>query len=313
MIARPDVEALMAGELGQWLEAQVSVREEARVKTRRRFLWLGAGLLALIGVLSITQVSDQLRLFLIFAPAMFGAVWAWRPRAEAVKAVKTGINEAIARALGIAYMHDCAPGTGFLRARAHKMVPLYSRSRFEDLWQGDLGGLAFSLCEVHLERKQKSGKNSHYVTVFRGPVITIAGARPFHGVTLLERAGKHQNMLWFGEKDEILLDGVTLTRAAMVHPDFEDAFSVYTSDQVEARWLVHPAYIERLIALEEAFDGKKVRALFKDGELTIVLSSEDMFESGSIDAARDRANIERTVEQFMAMAELATSLNEAPR
>ena len=303
----------MAGDLGQWLQAQVSVREEARAKSKRRFLWLGAGVLGLVVLLLSASIGDQLSLFLIFATAMFGAVWAWRPRAEAVKAVKTGINEAIARALGIAYMHDCAAGAGFRRARAHRMFKSYSRSSFEDLWQGDLGGLAFSLHEAHLEQKQGSGKNSRWVTVFRGPIITIAGARQFHGVTLLERAGRHSKMLWFGEKEEIELDGVKLARADMVHPDFEDAFTVYTSDQVEARWLVHPTYIEKLIALEDAFNGRDVRALFKDGELTIVLSSSNMFESGSIDATRDRANVERSIDQFMAMAELATSLNEAPR
>lgn len=313
MIEKPDVDALMAGELGQWLETQVSVREEARLKTKRRFIWLAVGVAGLFAVLTIAPVSDQLRLFLTFAPAMFGAVWAWHPRGEAIKATKTGINEAIARALGIEYAHDCDPSVSFVRARDHKMFASYSRSSFEDLWHGDLGGLPFSLHEAHLQRKEGSGKNSRWVTVFRGPIITIAGARPFHGVTLLDRSGKHRKMLWFGEKETLELDGVELARADMVHPDFEDAFTVYTNDQVEARWLVHPTYIEKLIALEDAFNGRDVRALFKDGELTIVLSSGNMFESGSIDATRDRANVERCIDQFMAMAELAASLNEAPR
>lgn len=51
----------------------------------------------------------------------------------------------------------------------------------------------------------------------------------------------------------------------MVHPDFEDAFTVFTTDQTEARYLVHPTYIERLIALENAFQGKDIKTLFKDG------------------------------------------------
>ncbi|MEN7536266.1 DUF3137 domain-containing protein [Aurantiacibacter flavus] len=264
-------------------------------------------------MLSIASAGEEISLFLIFAKAMLGAVWAWRPRAEAVKATKTGINEAIAGTLGLTYTHDCAAGEGFRRAREHEMFKSYSRASFEDLWQGDLGELAFSLHEAHLERKQKSGKNTRYVTVFRGPIITIAAARHFHGVTLVERSGKHQKMLWLGEKEQIELDGVKLARADMVHPAFEDAFTIYTNDQVEARWLVHPIYIEKLIALEDAFNGRDVRALFKDGELTIVLSSQNMFESGSIDATRDRANVGRSIDQFMAMAELATSLNEAPR
>ena len=313
MIARPDIDALMNGELGQWLAAQASVREDARKKSNNRFVMLVVVLAPVFSFLWFTPLSAQLTLFLMAAASMFGAVWAYKPRAEALKETKTGINSAIAAALQLRYSHDCPPGAGFARARAHKMFDDHSRSSFEDLWEGDLAGLPFSLHEAHLERKQGSGKNSHWVTVFRGPIITIRGARAFHGVTLLERAGRHQKFLFFGEAEEITLDGVKLARADMVHPDFEDAFTVFTSDQVEARWLVHPTYIEKLIALEQAFGGQNVRALFKDGDLTIVLKADDMFESGSLDAAKDRANVEKCVSQFMAMAELATSLNEAPR
>ena len=313
MIEKPDVDALMAGELGQWLAVQASVREQARESTKRRFIWLGIALVPILALLWLTALSSPLKMFLSAVPIVFGAVWAYKPRGDAIKATKTGINEAIAAALGLSYHHDCDAGPAFLRAKAHRLFEPYSRSSFEDLWEGELAGLRFSLREAHLERKQGSGKNSHWVTVFRGPVIAMACARPFHGVTLLERSGKHKKFLFFGEAEEIELEGVELGRADMVHPDFEDTFTVYTSDQVEARWLVHPTYIEKLIALEEAFDGKDVRALFKHGELTIVLSSDDMFESGSIDATRDRANVERCIDQFMAMAELATSLNEAQR
>ena len=72
----------------------------------------------------------------------------------------------------------------------------------------------------------------------------------------------------------------------MVHPEFEDLFSVWSDDQVEARYLVHPRYVERLLEVEQAFDGQNVRTLFKGGELVIAIESDNMFESGSL--ARQR-------------------------
>ncbi len=312
MIERPDVNALMAGELGQFLQGQVSVREEARAKTRNRYFLSAVVLLPILAFVWFTPLGD-FRIFLTMAGGMGAFWWSNLPVMAAKKETKSGINAAIAQALGLNYQHDCDAGAGFTRAKAHKMFPGYSRSNFEDLWSGDMQGLPFTLHEAHLEQQQGSGKNRRWVTVFRGPVITIGFARDFHATTLVTRSGHHKKFLFFGEADEITVDGQVLQKADMVHPHFEDAFTVFTTDQTEARYLVHPAYIERLIALENAFQGKDIKTLFKDGELTIVLKAENMFESGAIDHTRDREMVETCVNQFMAMADLCAQLNEMER
>jgi hypothetical protein len=148
--------------------------------------------------------------------------------------------------------------------------------------------------------------------VFRGAILTITFARNFHGTTMVERAGKHRSFFG-GAKDSIELDGRQLDYVDMVHPEFSDRFSVWSDDQVEARYLVHPAYVERVLGVEKAFHGKDVRTLFSGGELVIVIESEDMFESGSMHASEDRARVERCVEQFMTLVGLCEALNEPAR
>ena len=312
MIERPNVDALMAGELGQFLQAQVSVREEARATTRKRYLIAAVAAIPVLAVIWLLPLG-QFSMFLTFAGAMGAFWWCQQPSMQAKKATKSGINDAIARALGLSYSHDCPAGVGFERAKAHKMFPGYTRANHEDLWSGEMAGLPFSLHETHLEERRGSGKNSRWVTVFRGPVITFGYARDFYATTLLERSGKHRRFGFFGEKDELKVDGVVLEKADMVHPDFEDSFTVYTNDQTEARFLVHPRYIEKLIALEQAFRGQGIATLFKDRELTVVLKTENMFESGSLDHGRDRAMVDMCVSQFMAMADLCAQLNEPVR
>jgi len=315
MIEAPDVEALMAGSLGQWLQQQAGVREAAKAKSNWRFSWSAVLLLPVLALLWFgPDFGAQLKMFITAAAGAVACWWSYAPRAEAIKQTKSGINAALAASLGIAYSHDCPGGRGFDRAMAHNMLPSHDRANHEDLWSGDLGGLPFTLHETHLEERRGSGKNRRWVTVFRGPIITFGFARNFHGVTLVERSGRHQKFGFFGEKDELeMADGTVLAKADMVHPDFEDAFTVFTTDQVEARYLVHPVYIERLIALEASFSGQDIRTLFRDGELTVVLKTDNMFESGSLDARRDREMVEMCVAQFMAMAGLAAALNEAPR
>ena len=136
--------------------------------------------------------------------------------------------------------------------------------------------------------------------------------RKFLGTTLVERE-RHRRS-WFGAlKESIKLGGIELARIDMVDPRFENAFAVWSNDGVEARYLVHPEYVERLIAVEQAYAGEKIRALFHEGDLLIALESGDMFESGSLDASDDRSLLERTIAQFTSLADLADRLNERPR
>jgi hypothetical protein len=309
LIDYPSVDALMAGPLGGWLDEQVAVREQAKRKAWGRLKLSALVLAPLIGLLWALAPLGWDHKVMIAAFAAFAA-WGWseRPKRAAVKAVKSGINEALAGALGLTYLHDCEAGRAFELARAFKLLPSSDRESFEDLWEGTAGRHPFLLHEAHLEERRGSGKNRRWVTVFRGAIIAIGFERPFHGTTVLAREGRHDG--WFsGPKDRIELGGLSLQHADMVHPDFADVFDVYTSDQTEARWLVHPEYIERLIALEQAYGGQDVTALFTGGELVIAIKSGNMFESGSIDPTEDRAKLERTIEQFRTLADLALALN----
>jgi len=315
MIARPDIEALIAGPLGQWLDEQTLVREKARELSHSRW-WkaamIGGPLLLFLWIL--TPAWFQFNGFVTMAVGAAGFAWGQMPRSKAIKDVKVGINQAIARALELDYQLEVEPGSGFEISRRYELVPGYDRSRFEDLWHGDIAGRSFSLHEAHLKERRGSGKNRRYVTVFRGAILTIGFTRRFHGTTLIEREGRHRKLLGLGgRKDSVKFDGHQLDYVDLVHPDFEDAFDVFSDDQVEARYIVHPEYVERLIAVQKAFTGKDIRALFSKGELVIVVETENMFESGSLNAADDRSRIQRTVEQFASLADLAMTLNEPER
>lgn len=315
MIARPNVEQLMSGPLGGWLDEQALVREEAKRKAANR-LYLAAliGLPLLAFVWILVPGGEQLKFF-GSAFAAFGAfAWSQGPKNKAKKEVKLGINQAIAQALGLDYRHELEPGLPFSYCKKYGLVPAFDRSKFEDEWSGMLGGHRFRLFEAHLEQKRGSGKNRRWVTVFRGAILSIGAARAFHGTTLVQRAGQHKKLFGLGgRKDSITLGGHRLDCVDLVHPQFEDAFDVWSDDQVEARYLVHPSYVERLIALEQGFHGQDVRALFTEGELVVALKSDNLFESGSIDASRDRNKLAETIEQFGKLADLANELNERKR
>ncbi len=309
MIERPDIDALMAGPLGQWLSEQESVREDAKKATWRRRIIV---LIILLSLAAFILIAFQFEFMPVaWATGILGVAgfaWAQGPVSRAVKAVKVGINDAIAEALDLEYQHDCDPGQPFDLAKECKLLPNHDRARFEDQWSGRFGDIPFALHECKLDQRRGSGKNRRWVTVFRGIVMSVGYSRRFHGTTLLLGDNAFSN--FFGtKKDSVKVIGKHLDYADMTHPDFEDRFDIYTSDQTEARHLIDPLYVERLIALEQSYRGDDVATIFHEGSLVVTLKASNMFESGSIEARDDRRRIEKTIDQFANIAALAHELN----
>ncbi|MBX7495465.1 DUF3137 domain-containing protein [Qipengyuania sp. 6B39] len=311
MAVSADVDSLLSGDLGLWLHDQVAVRAAAKDKAHWRWTMSAVFILPFLGFLWFGPAwGVEPKMWLTGLPIAAAGYWGYRPIAEAKKTVKIGINAAIAQSLGLTYSHELEPGHEWDLAHSFGLLPSHDRKNFEDEWSGTLGGHDFRLYEAHLEEQRGSGKNRRWVTVYRGAIIRIASRRQFHGVTLLQRAGKHKSFFGLGgKKDTVKLGGLHLQYVDMVSPQFEDTFDLYSTDQVEARWLAHPEYIERLVALEQSFDGKNVRTLFHRGELVIAIESGNMFESGSINPADDHAKVRECNAQFGTLASLAEELD----
>ncbi|WP_390583021.1 DUF3137 domain-containing protein [Erythrobacter sp. MTPC3] len=312
-LMRADVQGLMAGELGDWLSDQSIMREKAKKTAFNRWFFGGIILLPILAFLWFGPFGEW-RMFVSFAGIAGVSAFGYQPIHEAKKAIKVGINSAIARSLGIEYQHEVEPGAEFEACKRYGLVPGYDRDSFEDRWFGDVEGHSFQLYETHLRERRGSGKNRRYVTVFRGAIIAMGFGRPFHSTTLLQRAGKHKSWLGLGgRKDSVTFSGHRLDYVDQVHPAFEDVFEVWSDDQVEARVIVHPSYVEHLLALEQAFHGDAVRALFARGQVIVAVESGNLFESGSLDEAGDHQRVEAAADQFSALAKLALAINQNER
>lgn len=309
VITIPDVDTLLAGELGTWLAGQNEARKQAK---SRAWKWWVAGLVIGLPLMSgflSDGIAGALLGFAGFLVIAIGFTLGGIIRQKMVGSLKAQMNGELARTLGISYSSVASFGEEFDLAYRFDLLPSYTRKTCEDMWQGEIAGTRFRLYEATLIERRGSGKDARDVTVFRGVILKVHFAREFHGVTLVER--QRMRMTLFG--DSQTKNGIRLERVKMVDPRFEKAFDVYANDQVEARYLVHPAYCERLIALEERFEGKKLKALFHKGDVIVTVESDNLFESGSLDPTRDRALLARTIEQFRAMADVIVSLNERKR
>jgi hypothetical protein len=315
MIERPDADTLLAGPLGSWLSGQSSERAEARVQAQFRFL-LAVGAAAAVAFAAILYSGEiVIALQLGGAIGIGGYAWSEWAKRPVVNRIKDGINGAIAQALGLSYALTVRDESDFERARAFALVPSFDNRKLEDEWAGEVGGRPFHLHEAKLTEERGSGKSRRTVTVFTGVIMAVGFARDFTGTTLIARKGSHKR--FFGligeDKETISPNGVQLQQIDMVDPRFADSFSVWSNDPVEGHYLIDPLYVEKLVAIEQAFAGDKIRALFAGGQLLIVLEGGNLFESGSLDAGEDRRLLEQSIAQFGTLADMAIQLNARGR
>jgi hypothetical protein len=309
MIDIPDAEALMAGGLSDWLATKQGERAEASAQIQR--IWTWAGIIGVILVFAIIFYWGVVQpIFFVGTIGVTGVLW-WtgKIRKAVVDGLKQEMNGALAGALGVSYSVTAVSSDEFELANQFDILPSYDDVYLQDQWQGKIGDTDFLLYEAKLTEEQGSGKSRRTVTVFEGIILSFRFARPFLSTTLVRREGFKFTL--FG--DDKNFDGQVLGRVKMVDPRFEDAFDVYSSDPVESRYLVHPAYCERLLELERDFYGSELAALFRQGDLIVTVNAENMFESATLDPAQDRELLGRTVTQFSSMARLIELLNERPR
>ena len=192
---------------------------------------------------------------------------------EAISGPQTGQAHTLSTVFGDIKVttHDAAgsppPTPAYQVLKDAALLPGHSRRNFEDLIEGERAGARFALVEAKLDT---SGKNSK--TVFQGILIHIEYPQRFSGRTLMARSGWWKRGKGAGD----------LQKVSLVSRELDEAFTVYSSDQVEARALLSPDRMERLIALERHFSGGKLRGLFDQGHVTLALEADNQFEAGSV-------------------------------
>ena len=154
----------------------------------------------------------------------------------------------------------------------------------EDLIKGRLGLTDFELSELELVRieRRNNGKGqstTRHVTVFKGVLFVADFHKSFRGVTLLLANG------WLGTSGFFNKLGNSVTnlfaRQKMINidlenPDFNRYFDTNTSDEVEARYILSPNFIERILTFK-SWHNQKVEFAFVGSRMYVAISSSDKF------------------------------------
>ena len=110
----------------------------------------------------------------------------------------------------------------------------------DDRVRGRIGETPFEAADVK-RHYSTGGKNSRTVYVFHGLFFHIDFNKRLRGTTLVDPAAAESRA--FGDRSG-------LTTVTIENPVFTEKFTVYSTDEVEARYILTPAMMERVLALQ---------------------------------------------------------------
>lgn len=289
-----------------------AVRVEAVASFKRRMtIGVVAGLVA--GALAFLWLRDVAPTLLIAGGVIgVGAIIAYQALAQFARTLKREYCTHIAEAMGASFVLSSFEPPALNRFRQLRLLPNYDRSHFEDLFSGAHKGARYELYEARLQQRRTDSKGrTRYTTVFRGQLIRMQFPRDFLGVTIVRRDAGVFNVFGGGE-----VDGRRLERVGLVS-EFEKVFEVWSSDQVEARYLLHPVMMARLIDLEKGLHAKRLRCAFENGELLVAVEGGNLFEPGDlfkplVDPTRARRIVNEIAGVVRVMDEVLTAQTLRP-
>ena len=264
----------------------------ARVAVSPTSVILGVGVIALFLIFGNRFDSDQLSSFgfmmvflLIFSRYLFKIL----NHIEKVEKAKEEYNEfykevfvrALIGEIDESFTYSAYGGISqseFNAAGIYRPSTLYS----EDSVRGVYKGIKFNLCEIISHEREYPRVSNKYVAIFillkyafdkysdfKGSVLKCEFNKKFNGKTVA--VSKDFNTKFLGEKE--LLDDVK----------FNENFRVFTTDKVEARYLLTPAFMGKLNMLKAYKNTlKSPSAAFMDNKFYLFCFSRRNFFEGRL-------------------------------
>jgi Protein of unknown function (DUF3137) len=250
----------------------VALEAERQRAVRLFFIVLGAGVAAILVEMffAIRGTGDLfgyagLNLFTLVGAGCL----AYLPLGRVGRKARICVLAALCEPLGITYSPTGGDGPAFPSFVALKLLPHFSEKSFQDFFSGRRGVVDFALCEASLH--QGSGKERH--EVFRGQLLRLVTPRRLASQTVVLR-----NTGWPKQFE----CPAGLRPVGLEDPVFNQAFAVFGSDQVEAREILTPTFMQHLNDLEAAYAGAHIRCAFDETQLLIALEGQNRFLIGGL-------------------------------
>ena len=175
------------------------------------------------------------------------------------------------------------------------------RYHCEDLITGKIGKTTFTCSEIVAEEKRvttdsKGRRQEHWIDIFRGFLFMADCQKDFSGHTVVFRNSWLK--LWSGKQ-----------RVKLENPDFEKDFDTYSTDQVEARYILTPNMMEKILELDRKFPGKITVSFYNSQVIIAIPDSKDHFETSIWQSQLRNDNIKQEFITLSTLFGIVSDLN----
>jgi hypothetical protein len=311
---RPDTAggAELEASLGDVLAELEKSRLETIAQINKRAFWrvplcVAGG----IGVWILGQFTDEPGDLFDFAAmgivaGIMGYVWASMSLSnQYARLYKEHVLPRLAATFGdLSYRPAVMPDMEMLRAE-HVFRKFDSASADDEIF-GTHRSLPLRIVELKLE----SGSGKDRSTVFNGLLVTIDLPRDTNAViAVVSDEGAFGNF-----RDR--MKASNRQRVRLEDPVFEKIYEVYGTDQIAARALLHPAFMEKLLALGDLIEFSRPLVLCAGRQLQIAMPKRigrDLFEPPSFQkpaASRETlVQLRKDIEAVLAAADAVIDLD----
>ena len=150
-----------------------------------------------------------------------------------------------------------------------KLIERYEHYDTDDNFFGHYKNTNIRICESHLYYVTHSSKSRTVHTTFKGALVAIDSPKRFSGHTVLV---SNTNKTRTGYP-EVKLEDV----------EFDKLFNVTSTDQIEARYLLTPGFMQRFKNIQNAFGSGIISCSFRNNSLLLAIPvDKDMFALGDL-------------------------------
>ena len=171
----------------------------------------------------------------------------------------------------------------------------------EDMITGQAGKTSFACSEIVAEERQvstdsKGNRTERWVDIFKGFFFIADFQKDFRGKTVVYRNA----WLKLNFRNE---------RVKLENPEFEKKFDVYSTDQVEARFLLTPGMMEKLLELDRKFPGKITLSFYNSNVIIAIPDNTDHFEASIWSSQLRNNSLKQEYDTLSALIGIIDDLN----
>jgi len=153
-----------------------------------------------------------------------------------------------------------------------------------------------------------SNRKEHYTTIFKGVFFVADFNKHFKTHTLVLPDTAEKLLGKIGQS----LQAMSGSRGELIKledPEFEKEFCVYGDDQIEARYILSPALMQRIVEFKRKWN-TKVYLSFRDSKVYIAIKlNKNLFETRLFKSIVDYAFIEENIRFLVLLTGIVEDLN----